>query len=123
MRFHLLRAAGTAVLLLLTLAGCSSKETPRTPGEEIPAAPSAGQHAAHAYKTVTAPSGLKLRTAPHTRATVRNLIPPGSRVRVLATAPARVSLGGRSGHWTRISWTAPGTTAPRTGWVFGGWLK
>lgn len=111
-----------AGLLLVWFSACNGKPA-RQDRTENKLSGSSRTASTQNWKTVTAPSGLKLRTAPHTRATVLNLIPPQTRVRVIDAAPSNVTIGGRTGRWHRVSWTPPAGGKAHRGWVFGGWLR
>jgi len=67
-------------------------------------------------RLVDAESGLKMRYEPSLEATVRQIIPFGEKVNLLEEQTEEITIGGRNGVWSRISWDG------NYGWVFGGFL-
>ncbi len=65
---------------------------------------------------VTAKSGLNLRAKPSASAKKTGALPAGSRVTVLRRMPNAVTIGGKSGHWTKVKGIGG------TGWAFGAYL-
>ncbi len=61
--------------------------------------------------------GLKLRSSPSLDGVIVATIPYNAEVLVLDETGGEVTIKGRTGRWTRVTWN---TT---TGWVFGGFLK
>ncbi len=66
---------------------------------------------------VTAESGLILRESPSTDGKPMVTIPHGTAVTVSATTGNEITIAGRTGKWSQITWNH------QTGWVFGGFLK
>lgn len=66
---------------------------------------------------VTAKSGLLIRADANTNASKLGLAPYGSRVEVLEQSEETMTIGGKTGHWTRVNFE--GTE----GWSFGGYLS
>ncbi len=66
---------------------------------------------------VTAKSGLLIRADANTNASKLGLAPYGARVEVLEQSDQTMTIGGKTGHWTRVNYE--GTE----GWSFGGFLS
>lgn len=66
---------------------------------------------------VIAGSGLLIRADPDTNSSRLGLVPYGKQVEVLGQSEKRMTIGGKSGHWTKISYEN------KTGWSFGGYLS
>lgn len=66
---------------------------------------------------VTANSGLLIRADSNTNASKLGLAPYGAKVSVLEQSPKTMTIGGKTGHWTRIDFNG------LQGWAFGGYLS
>jgi len=66
---------------------------------------------------VTANAGLKLREQPDQNAKQVTLIPYGAEIKFLEEQGDPVTIAGKTGKWTKVSWKE------NTGWAFGGFLS
>ncbi|MBP7737560.1 MAG: SH3 domain-containing protein [Spirochaetes bacterium] len=72
---------------------------------------------AETYCRVDAPRGLRLRESPDLNAAVLVTIPNGAKVMSLEEQDREITIDGKKGKWTRISYGEQWL-----GWVFGGFL-
>ncbi len=68
------------------------------------------------YVYVEAAGGLRMRSGPDLNAEKMETIPNGTRVGIIEDGSDLLTIGGRSGRWTKVVYKK------RAGWVFGGFL-
>lgn len=85
---------------IITFAGCGEEDT----GSNI-------------SMYVTANSGLLIRADSNTNASKLGLAPYGAQVKVLEQSPQTMTIGGKTGHWTKVDFNGI------QGWSFGGYLS
>ncbi|MCB1318891.1 MAG: SH3 domain-containing protein [Leptospiraceae bacterium] len=93
-------------MILLAFASMLCEEAPETPDYSIPTE----------TRYISAPSGLRVRSAPDREAAVLGLIPFNAPVQVVARAPEELTIDGKTGNWVEVKWQN------LRGWVFEGYL-
>lgn len=106
MKQYKTKRAGLGLLLALAIAGLSY----------------CGGDGAGINMYVTANSGLLIRADANTNASKLGLAPYGAKVAVLEQAEETMTIGGKTGHWTKVVYEDPNDGAIE-GWSFGGYLS